>query len=157
MQTPDERALRADLARAPFLMGEADGRWKLVEILWPHVFVTVKARDHHDYCFRFECSGYPETLPTGAPWDLVTKNWLSAGAWPQSRGGRVSTVFRSGWQGGTALYLPCDRTSIAGHDNWRTELPSKIWRPKEGLVQYLELVHDLLNCSDYTSPAVTAA
>ena len=58
-------------------------------------------------------------------------------------------MFRPDWKGGTALYLPCDRESIAGHDNWRHEMPSKIWRPSAGIVQYLELVHELLNCADY--------
>lgn len=157
MQKPDERALRADLARAPFLLGEAEGKWKLVDIIWPYVFINVRARDDHHYCFRLECGGFPTELPTGAPWDLAKNSWLAAASWPQSRGGRVGTVFRTGWQDGTALYLPCDRKSIAGHENWRTELPAKIWRPADGIVQYLELVHDLLNCSDYASPAVTAA
>ena len=66
--------------------------------------------------------------------------------WPRSKGGRLGTVFRPDWKGGTALYLPCDRESIAGHDNWRHELPSKIWRPAAGINQYLEFVHELLNC-----------
>ena len=60
-------------------------------------------------------------------------------------------------KGGTALYLPCDRESIVGHDNWRHELPSKIWRPAAGINQYLELVHELLNCADYCPPLGAAA
>ena len=66
-------------------------------------------------------------------------------------------VFRPDWKGGTALYLPCDRESIAGHDNWRHELPSKIWRPAAGINQCLELVHELLNCADYCPPLGAAA
>ena len=66
-------------------------------------------------------------------------------------------MFRPDWKGGTALYLPCDRESIAGHDNWRHELPSKIWRPAAGINQYLELVHELLNCADYCAPVGAAA
>jgi hypothetical protein len=31
-------------------------------------------------------------------------------------------------------------------------MPSKIWRPSDGIVQYLELVHELLHCRDYVSP-----
>ena len=61
----------------------------------------------------------------------------------------MSSVFRSDWKGGIALYLPCDRVSIQGHDNWRTEMPSKIWRPTDGIVQYLELVYELLHSRDY--------
>jgi hypothetical protein len=69
----------------------------------------------------------------------------------------VSAVFRTDWKNGTALYLPCDRESFAGHDNWRHEMPSKIWRPVDGIVQYLELVHELLQSRDYTAPVRAAA
>ena len=77
--------------------------------------------------------------------------------WPRSHGGRVGCVFRTAWKNGSALYLPCDRQSIDGHDNWRNELPSKIWNPGQGIVQYLELVYELLNCGDYVPPSSTAA
>jgi len=62
-----------------------------------------------------------------------------------------------GRKNGTVLYLPCDRESLVGHDNWRREMPSKIWRPADGLVQYLELVHELLQSRDYAPPLRSAA
>ena len=49
-----------------------------------------------------------------------------------------------------------DDDPAVGHDNWRHELPSKLWRPAAGINQYLELVHELLNCADYC-PSVGAA
>ena len=76
---------------------------------------------------------------------------------PDVIGGRVSAVFRTDWKNGTALYLPCDRESFAGHENWRHEMPSKIWRPTDGVVQYLELVHELLQSRDYAPPLRPAA
>ena len=36
----------------------------------------------------------------------------------------VSAVFRPDWKHGQCLYLPCDRMSIEGHDNWRTNIPT---------------------------------
>jgi hypothetical protein len=66
-------------------------------------------------------------------------------------------VFRPDWKQGTALYLPCDRVSREGHDNWRTETPTMIWRPERGIMQYLEIVHELLNCGDYQPAAGAAA
>ena len=69
----------------------------------------------------------------------------------------MSAVFRTDWKNGTALYLPCDRESFVGHDNWRHEMPSKIWRPGDGIVQYLELVHELLQSRDYAAPVRAAA
>jgi hypothetical protein len=106
---------------------------------------------------RLNCAGYPQQPPTGGPWEPDKDTILPFNRWPRSNGGRLGTVFRTDWKNGTALYLPCDRESIVGHDNWRNELPSKIWRPAVGINQYLELVHELLNCGDYSPPLSTAA
>lgn len=157
MSGPDERALQADLAKPAFRLGHVDGRWMLKGVTWPYVFVGVVARDGVECVLRLNCAGYPSTPPTGGPWDMTRNAVLDPSRWPQSRGGRVQAVFNPGWKNGTALYLPCDRESLVGHDNWRVEMPSKIWRPAEGIVQYLELVHALLNCSDYSAPARAAA
>ena len=157
MSQPDERAFRADIGKPAFRLAQAECRWRLVKIAWPFVQIAVKASDTHDYVLRLYCAGYPQDPPTGGPWDTDKEAILPFDRWPRSNGGRVGTVFRPDWKGGTALYLPCDRESIAGHDNWRLELPSKIWRPGAGINQYLELVHELLNCPDYSPPLLTAA
>ncbi|MBS0641741.1 MAG: hypothetical protein JSS43_17905 [Proteobacteria bacterium] len=157
MSTPDERAVRADIMKPAFRLHQAEGRWRLIEICWPFILVAVAASDGLEYPLRLNCAGYPQVPPTGGPWDMSKSTVLPFNRWPRSKGGRVGSVFRTDWKEGTALYLPCDRESIVGHDNWRTELPSKIWRPNAGINQYLELVHELLNCPDYTAPLVAAA
>jgi hypothetical protein len=149
MTAPDERAFRADVAKADFHLGQLEGRWRLVDITWPFALIGVSAKDGQEYILRFECSAYPQSLPTAGPWDPETNAILAFDRWPKSRGGRIGAVFNSGWKGGTALYLPCDREAFAGHDHWRTQMPSKIWRPAEGIIQYLELVHELLHSRDY--------
>lgn len=155
--TPDERAFRVDLEKASFLLGSADGRWRLLDTAWPYALIAVVASDGVPYPLRFNLVGYPETPPTAGPWNAETNGVLEENAWPPHRGGRLGAVFRADWKGGTALYLPCDRVSLQGHDNWVTLMPSKIWRPSVGIVHYLELVHELLNCSDYQSPSSAAA
>jgi len=155
--SPDERALRADVSKPPFRVGEVGGRWRLLGVAWPHVFLSVTAKDGCTFALRFDCSGYPAAPPTAGPWDFERSAALAHDRWPRSKGGRLGAVFRLDWKGGAALYLPCDRESIVGHDHWRNEMPSKIWKPSVGIVQYLELVHELLNSTDYTAPAVAAA
>lgn len=157
MSGPDQRAFEADAEKAAFRLGEAEARWRLIEVVWPWVFVGVTAKDGYEYTFRFNCAGYPQISPTGGPWDLALNQILAFGKWPQGRGGRVSAVFRTDWKGGSALYLPCDRQSFVGHENWRNEMPAKLWRPDVGLVHYLEIVHALLHCSDYAAPVRAAA
>jgi hypothetical protein len=157
MSLPDERACRADIGKPAFRLAQVEGRWRLVGIAWPHMLIAVTAADGITYVLRLNCAGYPQQPPTGAPWDAEKDTLLAFERWPRSKGGRLGTVFRTNWKGGTALYLPCDREAITGHDNWRHELPSKIWRPSAGISQYLELVHELLNCGDYCPPAGAAA
>ncbi len=152
MSAPDERAFRADVAKATFRLGQAERRWRLVEITWPFALIGVTAKDAREYILHFECTGYPQTPPTSGPWDPERNAILAFDRWPRGGGGRVGGVFRTEWKSGSALYLPCDREAIAGHDNWRTEMPSKIWRPSDGIVQYLEIVHELLHCRDYSPP-----
>jgi hypothetical protein len=154
---PDERAFRADVGKPAFQLAQSESRWRLVGIAWPFAQIAVTASDGRECVLRLNCAGYPQQPPTGGPWDPDRDVILPFNRWPRSKGGRVSTVFRPDWKGGTALYLPCDRESITGHDNWRRELPSKIWRPVAGVNQYLELVYELLNCPDYSPPLVAAA
>ena len=156
MNSPDQRAFEADVVKAAFRLGAVEDRWRLIETMWPHAFIGVVAKDGHEYVLRLNCAGYPQAPPTGGPWDTVENKILAFDRWPRGYGGRVSAVFRADWKGGTALYLPCDREGIAAHDNWRNEMPSKIWRPADGIVQYLELVHELLHCRDYASPVGAA-
>lgn len=157
MNTPDERAFEADIERAAFRLGQAEGKWRHISTSWPFVLVSVTARRGGECVLRLDCSSYPQSPPTGGPWDIGENRVLAADLWPQGKGGHVSAVFRPDWKDGTALYLPCDRESIKGHPNWKTEMPSKIWRPSVGIIQYLELVYDLLNSRDYIPPCRPAA
>ena len=154
---PDERAFRADVAKPNFRVGQIENRWRLVDVTWPFAFIGVTAKDGVEYVLRFDCSGFPHEPPTARPWDVDKKEPLAVDRWPKSSGGRLGAVFNPGWKSGSALYLPCDREAIAGHDNWRTEMPSKIWRPNDGITQYLELVYELLHSRDYISPIGAAA
>lgn len=145
---PDEQALRADLASARFLAGEDRGRWQLRKLDWPHVYVAVTARDGRQYGLRLACNGFPTTAPTGTFWELSTNSRLAFDKWPQG-GERLRLAFRRDWQGGAALYLPCDRMSVVGHDAWSAQYPQLIWKPTKGISHYLEVVHDLLQSRDY--------
>jgi hypothetical protein len=150
--TPDERVFRAHVAGGPFLRGEARKRWRLVSITWPHAVIAVSAvaRDGSpsEYGFRFDLTNYPQASPTARPWDLDRDVALDSGQWPTGRS-RVAGAFNPGWNA-NALYLPCDRMALPGHDAWRTQHPAMIWSPAGDITQYLRIVHELLNSSDYT-------
>lgn len=150
---PDERALRADLGEGSFQLGACLGRWRHGAIEWPYAHIAVTAADRpggpSEYWFRFDCSGYPQQAPTARLWDPDENKPLPVSRWPAGRS-RVPAVFRPDWKDGTCLYLPCDRVSVAGHENWRTDHPALVWSPSRGIVLYLAELNALLNSSDYT-------
>ncbi len=151
--TPAERVFRDDVEKGPFQSGVERGRWRLLSIEWPYAVMTVSAAERPNspqaYGLRFELTNYPQALPTAQPWDVEKNAPLEHARWPFGRL-RVPAAFNPGWKGGTCLYLPCDRLSIEGHDGWRNKHPSMIWSPNGDITQYLRIVHDLLNSSDYT-------
>lgn len=157
MSAPDERAFWTDIKKPIFRLGQIEERWRLATVSWPNPLIGITARDREEFILRFDCTGYPAAAPTGRLWDIAQNSPLPVNRWPGSKGGRVKAVFRPDWKGGTALYLPCDRVSREGHDNWPNETPTMIWRPERGIIQYLEIVHELLNCGDYQSPGRAAA
>lgn len=154
--SPDRLLLEQDLAAPEFRCGEIEGRWRHVGTSWPHAIIAVAAEARpnspNEYGFRFECSGYRQTPVTAQPWDLGDNAPLAFGRWPTGKS-ILPSIFRPDWKGGQCLYLPCDRISIEGHENWRNEHPSRIWQPQRGILCYLEQVHDLLNQDDYTGVA----
>ncbi|HZW06081.1 MAG TPA: hypothetical protein VFF65_03070, partial [Phycisphaerales bacterium] len=133
--------------------GVLDGRWRHVGTVWPHAVIAVSAPERPsaptEFGFRFELSGYRQALPTAQPWDLTANTPLPATKWPTGRS-IVPSVFRPGWKGGQCLYIPCDRLSMEGHDQWRNQHPSRLWQPARGIVCYLEQIYELLNQSDYS-------
>ena len=148
LQPPDERMLRLHLESGRFRSAVATGRWRMVSFDWPHVVIGIKARDGIEYGFRFHCADYPHTAVTAQPWNIANDVRLPDDQWPTGRE-RVSYAFNPGWKGGTCLYLPCDRQSIEGHENWKHEHPALVWDPVKGLCKYLGIIHELLNSADY--------
>ena len=149
----DERVFTAHLKEGPFLSGVDRGRWRLVSVKWPYSVIGVSAAVREgapdEYTFRFELTNYPETAPTAQLWDIERGSRLESKKYPTGRA-RAQMAFRIDWNGGQALYLPCDRIAIQGHEAWRTQHASMIWSPADNITKYLRILYDLLNSHDYT-------
>src|SRR5437867_1706046 len=130
---------RQHVAGGAFLRGQVRGRWRLVRITWPHAVIAVSAAQRagspSEYGFRFELTNYAQVPPTAQPWDLAQDQALAPTRWPTGRS-RLAAAFNPGWNL-NAIYIPCDRLAIQGHDGWRTQHPSLIWRPTSDITQYL--------------------
>jgi hypothetical protein len=150
---PGLALLELDLAASDFRCGAIEGRWRHVGTAWPHTIIAVAAPPRPnapgEYAFRFECSGYRQNPATAQPWDITANAPLPPNRWPTGTS-ILSSVFRPTWKQGQCLYLPCDRMSIEGHDQWRSQYPSRLWHPARGIICYVEQIYELLNQSDYT-------
>ena len=158
LMLPDERVLRAHLAGGGFRQGESRKRWHLIAVNWPAVIIAVSAAARSsapdEYAFRFDCTNYPNDAPTARLWDAEGNTPLPFNQWPHGtdptgRTDRFSLAFNPGWNGGAAMYLPCDRCAIVGHDAWRQQHPDMIWTPQKDITFYLEILHDYLRSKYY--------
>ncbi|MGB8356673.1 MAG: hypothetical protein WCD79_22435 [Chthoniobacteraceae bacterium] len=153
---PDEALLRAHLEEAAFRSGIDRGRWDWPtgepSIEWPHCILWVQSETRFAASgrvnLRFNLDGYPTQAPTAQPWDVEKNQRLANDKWPKGPG-NVSKVFNHGWNNGPALYAPCDRMAMVGHDPWKTAHEYWWWTPDKTITHYLEFVHRCLNPLDY--------
>lgn len=153
--TLDEQIFREHIEGGPFQSGVDLGKWQLSDIAWPYVYIKVAAASNETwppfYCFQFECANYPVAGVTARPWDLEKKEPLDTKKWPGGKN-RVPSVFNPGWNNAQCLYLPCDKVAINGHPDWPSKYSQWIWKTDSDITLYLDVVHGLLNSSDYTGP-----
>lgn len=142
----ENATLNSHLHSGPFVAGVVGGRWSLIDLAWPFVIIGIYAADGRQFVLRFDCTGYPDQPPTARLWDTRTQQPMDIALWP--KGGRVSQMFNPGWKDGAAIYIPCDRQAIDGHNNWVAEYPWLIWNPNKGLIQYVQAVYETLQSSE---------
>jgi hypothetical protein len=149
---PDQQLFMAHLEGAAFKSGADAGKWDLSgdapAIVWPHAVIWVQADakivQQGKIYLRFTVDNYPCWAPTACPWDATTNSKLPNHLYPRLRG-KFHKVFRYDWNGGNALYAPCDRIAMAGHEQWRHAYPYWWWKPEFTIVKYLSFVHLCLN------------
>lgn len=155
---PDTAIFHQHVIDAVFQTGVDKNMWAMVDEnpeypTWPFIIIWIKAaikKDRPDkYYFRFDLSGYPNIAPTACPWNSETNSRLENHLWP--RGSKfIKNTFNYGWNP-NALYAPCDRLAMPGHDGWKTQFPDLWWQPSFKINVYLNFIYRLLNSSDYAN------
>lgn len=147
---PSRQRLERDLAAGDFESGIDAGLWRLINLSWPYLTVTVTAGDGNELGMRIIVDGYPTVAPGGQPWDLAADVPLPVSRWPI--GGTASQVFRHDWSvsNANAPYMACDRAGIAGHPDWATKHPERAWNSGRTITFYLREIHHELR--DATLP-----
>jgi len=153
--SPDLALLLRDLEHYEYLDGHASGAWTLTypaQDNWPHVYFSIAAAARKSslehYVLRLDCTGYPSVGPTGTLWDVAGQRRLADAQWPRGTG-HVSATLRTDWENGAALYHPFDRRAAQTHGDWPTKHPHLRWNERRTIVDYLSMVHSLLNSSEY--------
>jgi len=146
---PDESLFKTHLEEAPFQSGCDAGKWGLLgEIVWPNATIWVRADEQllpsGKVHLKFTLDGYPANAPTASPWDVERNEKAGNGLRPKITG-KYAKVFRSDWMAGAALYAPCDRIAMPGHETWQKQFPAWWWQPHFTIRKYLEFVHICLN------------
>lgn len=148
---PDECLFKAHLEEAPFQSGCDAGQWGLHgdidAINWPNPIIWVQADKAivatAKVSLRFTVDSYPSLAPTACPWDTEKGARLENRLWPVVTG-QFAKVFRLDWHG-SALYAPCDRLAMPGHEIWKAQFKEWWWSPDFTIVKYLRFVHRVLN------------
>lgn len=138
---------------ASFQMGIDQGMWGIADenphpltspssvIIWIHAH---KLPDGSNRLYlKFDITNYPSSAPTACPWNTESKSRLTNELWPKGSS-RVTAVFNPNWNP-NALYTPCDRLAMAGHDPWKPIFPHLWWRSDFKIDVYLNHIHGLLN------------
>ena len=150
--SPDHQTFLRHIEDAPFQIGLDRGKWRLLASpAWPVALIGISApartNSPDEWAFRFDLSLYPHQPPTAGLWDMATQSWLPPERWPKGDG-RFALAFSSNWNL-HAVYIPCDRSALAGHDGWIAQHPHLIWTPEKDITFYLDILYDYFHSRFY--------
>ncbi len=146
-----EAAVRADLESARFRAGVLRAHWRLDQISFPLLYITVMAlpgrQRRAEFYFRFDVTNFPTQAPEVKIWDLLSGGSLPLAERPKGPA-RVMEAFKEGWPGPGApsVYRPWERHGI-NHNNWAATYPHLTWLASRDLTFVLEDLYALINPS----------
>jgi len=144
--SPAQRTLEAQLNSVRFLCGVQDGRWEMLRLAWPYLYVRVTGRDPesgrtfaHD--FRMECTGFPDPGPNVERWAYAdSAPYGSSPPAPQAPG---APGFIDAMKWAEGMYRAWSRNA-ARHGDWAKKRPDEAWHPRREIVFIMENLYALL-------------
>jgi hypothetical protein len=145
--SPPQLTLEAQLNSVRFIVGVDSGRWTLLALAWPHIYVRVMGRDPdvgrisaHD--FRLECSGFPDPGPHVERWVYADDAGHGHKPPAPATGSPGFVEAMKEWGGGD-IYRAWSRAA-ASHNNWAGIRPDEAWHPKRDIVFIVEQLYALV-------------
>ena len=144
--SPARRTFEAQVNSIRFLAGAEAGRWELLRLEWPHVYVRVTGRDpeagrtfNHD--FHMECTGFPNPGPFVERWSYAENASHGTSPPAPSSGAPGFIEAMKEWSGG--MYRAWNRNA-AIHNDWAKKRPDEAWHPKRDIVFIMEHLYALV-------------
>ena len=146
------RTLEAQLNAVRFQSAVEEGRWKVLLLDWPYLFVHVVGRDpasgkEYGHDFRLECEGFPMPGPFVERW-LFAENETHGNRPPPPGSGSPGFVEAMkdwdeipGRHGG--IYRAWSRGG-AGHNNWIDKRPDEAWDRSREITFIMEQLYALM-------------
>ncbi|MER9243460.1 hypothetical protein [Mesorhizobium sp. M0633] len=144
--TPAQRTLGFQLNSVRFLAGVDEGRWEVLAMAWPYLFVRIRVATGpeaiftHD--FRLECTGFPDPGPYVERWAYADNP--EHGACPAAPGtgapGFIDAL--KDWGGG--IYRAWNR-GAAQHNDWWQKRPDEAWNRNREITFIMEQLYALVS------------
>jgi hypothetical protein len=151
--SPARRTLEAQLGAPRVLCGVEQGRWSILKLAWPHLYVRVTGRDldsgrtfAHD--FHLECDGYPDPGPFVERWTFAENPPYGSKPPAPAVGspGFVDAVKDWSCPGhpNGGIYRAWQRVA-ATHNEWAQKRKADAWHRDRGIFFILEHLHALVS------------
>lgn len=146
IDSPAKRTLEAHLTTVRFLSGAQEGRWEVLLLAWPYLYVRITGRDPESgqsftQDFRLECEGYPDPGPFVERWAFADD--ASHGICPpKPREGAPGFIEAMKW--GDGIYRAWSRKA-ATHNDWAKKRPDEAWHRDREIVFIMEQLYALVS------------
>lgn len=148
--TPAMKTLLTHLDSVRFLAGVDEGRWRVLELSWPYLYVRVQFVTSpnmfafaHD--FQLECSGYPDPGPFVERWTHDDNSQRGERPPAPSSGAPGFVEALKEWGGGTegGIYRAWNR-GAAQHNDWSRKRPEEAWNRTRDITFIMEHLYALV-------------
>ncbi|MBI4990124.1 MAG: hypothetical protein HZC23_15025 [Rhodocyclales bacterium] len=148
-QSPDRKTLEVHLGAVRFLVGQEQGRWEMLQIDFPHLYVRIKGTDPETGSsttqdFHLLCDGYPLPGPFVERWDFAQGCRPSppkAGCCSPGFCDALKDWDHENRHGG--IYRAWQRYA-AVHNDWANKRPDEAWHQNRQIAFILEKLHELV-------------
>jgi len=148
--TPAQATLSAQMDSVAFMSAVDEGRWQVLVLSWPHLYVRVRAKAgggvafEHD--FRLECTGYPDPGPYVERWAYADDPTHGARPAAPSAGapGFVEAMKEWGGGGEGGIYRAWNR-GAAQHNDWTKKRPDEAWHRGRQITFIMEQLYALVS------------